>query len=146
MTRINVGIAPTNLPDELLLADRYNLVVTYREIKRLPYFKRTLKDQTSPSEFTLGKGHIKFFMTRLRYAKERYQRLKEEAELRGFMVTDFSQNFDGLGEDEEEWKPGIEDRKIIQERICQRVRESRKKVWHYYGRQITKEEVVEMLE
>jgi hypothetical protein len=139
MTRINVGIAPTNLPDELLLAE-------LREIKRLPYFKRTLKDQTSPSEFTLGKGHIKFFMTRLRYAKERYKRLREEAERRGFCVTDFSQNFEGLGEDEEEWKPGTEDRKIIQERICQRVRESKKKVWHYYGRRITKEEVVEMLE
>ena len=83
MTRINVGIEPTNLPDELLLAE-------LREIKRLPYFKRTLKDQTSPSEFTLGKGHIKFFMTRLRYARERYKRLKEEAEKRGFMVTDFS--------------------------------------------------------
>jgi len=102
MTRINVGIAPTNLPDELLLADRYNLIITYREIKRLPYFKRTIKDQTPPSEFTLGKGHIKFFMTRLRYAKERYKILKEEAERRGFMVTDFSQNFEGLGEDEEE--------------------------------------------
>jgi hypothetical protein len=80
------------------------------------------------------------------YSKERYQRLREEAERRGFCVTDFSQNFEGLGEDEEEWKPGTEDRKIIQERICQRVRESRKKVWHYYGRRITKEEVVEMLE
>jgi hypothetical protein len=137
MTRINVGIEPTNLPDELLLADRYNLVVTYREIKRLPYFKRTLKDQTSPPEFTLGKGHIKFFMTRLRYAKKR---LKEEAERRGFRVTDFSQNFDGLGEDEEEeWGPGVKDKEKIIERISQRVRESKKKCWHYYGRRITKE-------
>ena len=138
MTRINVGIEPTNLPDELLLAE-------LREIKRLPYFKRTMKDQTSPSEFTLGKGHIKFFMTRLRYARERYQRLKEEAERRGFMVTDFSQNFDGLGEDEEEWWPGVKDKEKIIERISQRVRESKKKCWHYYGRRITKEEVVGML-
>ena len=139
MTRINVGIAPTNLPDELLLAE-------LREIKRLPYFKRTLKDQTPPPEFTLGKGHIKFFMTRLRYARERYQRLKEEAERRGFRVTDFSQNFDGLGEDEEDkWRPGIKDKEKIIERISQRVRESKKKCWHYYGRRITKEEVVEML-
>lgn len=138
MTRINVGIEPTNLPDELLLAE-------LREIKRLPYFKRTLKDQTPPPEFTLGKGHIKFFMTRLRYARERYKRLKEEAERRGFMVTDFSQNFDGLGEDEEEWWPEVKDREKIIERISQRVRESKKKCWHYYGRRITKEEVMEML-
>jgi hypothetical protein len=32
-----VGIEPLNLPDELLLAE-------LREIKRLPYFKRALKD------------------------------------------------------------------------------------------------------
>jgi deoxyribonuclease (pyrimidine dimer) len=139
MTRINVGIAPTNLPDELLLAE-------LREIKRLPYFKRTLKDQTPPQEFTLGKGHIKFFMTRLRYAKERYRRLKEEAERRGFMVTDFSQNFDGLGENEEEWWPEVKDKEKIIERIIQRVRESKKKCWHYYGKRITKEEVMRRLE
>ena len=97
MTRINVGIEPTNLPDELLLADRYNSVVTYREIKRLPYFKRTLKDQTSPPEFTLGKGHIKFFMTRLRYARERYQRLKEEDEW-GSGVKDNKPKSEGIQE------------------------------------------------
>lgn len=145
MTRINVGIEPTNLPDELLLAVRYNLIITYREIKRLPYFKRTLKDQTPPKEFTLGKGHIKFFMTRLRYAKERYTRLKEEAEQRGFTVTDFSQNFDGFGKDEVEWRPEVKDKEIIIERISQRVRESKKKCWHYYGRRITKEEVISQL-
>ena len=85
-------------------------------------------------------------MTRLRYARERYKRLKEEAERREFMVTDFSQNFEGLGEDEEdEWRTGIKDKEKIIERISQRVRESKKKCWHYYGRRITKEEVVEML-
>lgn len=140
MTRINVGIEPWKLPDELLLADRYNLIITYREIKRLPYFKRTLKDQTSPSGFTLGKGHIKFFMSRLRFAKERYRRLREEAERRGFDVTDFSQNFEGvdLGAD---YCPSETDRALIIERICQRVRESRKVWWHYYGKRVTKEEV-----
>ena len=71
--------------------------------------------------------------------------MREEAERRGFRVTDFSQNFEGLGENEEEWRPGIKDKEKIIERICQRVRESKKKCWHYYGRRITKEEVVEML-
>jgi hypothetical protein len=107
--------------------------------------KNKCGDRTN--EFTLGKGHIKFFMTRLKYAKKRYQRLKEEEERRGFMVTDFSQNFDGLGEDEEEeWGPGVKDKEKIIERISQRVRESKKKCWHYYGRRITKEEVMRRLE
>ena len=137
MTRINVGIEPWKLPDELLLAE-------LREIKRLPYFKRTLKDQTSPPNFTLGKGHIKFFMSRLRFAKERYERLREEAEKRGFDVTDFSQNFEGvdLGAD---YNPSENDRSQIVQRICQRVRESRKVWWHYYGKRITKEEVIDRI-
>ena len=137
MTRINVGIEPWKLPDELLLAE-------LREIKRLPYFKRTLKDQTSPSGFTLGKGHIKFFMSRLVFAKERYIRLRQEAEKRGFDVTDFSQNFDGidLGTD---YNPSENDRALIIERIHQRVRESKKVWWHYYGKRITKEEVIDRI-
>lgn len=137
MTRINVGIEPWKLPDELLLAE-------LREIKRLPYFKRTLKDQTSPPSFTLGKGHIKFFMSRLRFAKERYGRLREEAERRGFDITDFSQNFDGidLGAD---YNPSENDRSQIVQRICQRVRESKKVWWHYYGKRITKEEVIDRI-
>ena len=134
MTRINVGIEPWKLPDELLLAE-------LREIKRLPYFKRTLKDQTSPESFTLGKGHIKFFMSRIGFAKERYKRLREEAEIRGFDVLDFSQNFEGvdLGED---WEPEEQDRDLIIERICQRVKESKKVWWHYYRKRETKEEVI----
>ena len=137
MTRINVGIEPWKLPDELLLAE-------LREIKRLPYFKRTLKDQISPPSFTLGKGHIKFFMSRLRFAKERYARLREEAEKRGFDVTDFSQNFEGLdlGTD---YNPSENDRSQIVQRICQRVRESRKVWWHYYGKRVTKEEVIDRI-
>ena len=50
MTRINVGIEPWKLPDELLLADRYNLVVTYREIKR-PIFQTYLKRSNLSSQF-----------------------------------------------------------------------------------------------
>ena len=137
MTRINVGIEPWKLPDELLLAE-------LREIKRLPYFKRTLKDQTSPPCFCLGKGHIKFFLGRLVFAKKRYQRLREEAEKRGFDVLDFSQNFYGINLGEE-WEPTETDRTIITQRICQRVRESKKRWWHYYGKRITREEVIERI-
>jgi hypothetical protein len=137
MTRVNVGIEPENLPDELLLAE-------LREIKRLPYFKVHCKDPQVPECFTLGKGHIKFFLPRLRYIKERYQRLREEAGLRGFTVTDFSRNFEGLdlGND---WKPEEQDRDLIIERIKERVLNGKKKIWHYYGRRITKEEVLDLL-
>lgn len=137
MTRINVGIDTWKLPDELLLAE-------LREIKRLPYFKRTLKDQTPPPTFTLGKGHIKFFLPHLLFVKNRYQRLREEALRRGFDVIDFSQNFEGLdlGTD---YSPTETDRSLIIQRICQRVMESKKIWWHYYGNRISKEEACKLI-
>ena len=137
MTRINVGIEPGCLLDELLLAE-------LREIKRLPWFKRNCKNQNSPTNFTLGKGHIKFFLPRLRYAKLRYERLKEEAEIRGFRVTDFSTNFSGIDLGEW-WEPVENDREIIIERITERVKASRKRYWHYYGKRVTAEEVIKRI-
>ena len=137
MTRINVGIRPENLPDELLLAE-------LREIKRLPWFKRNCKDKNSPSKFTLGKGHIKFFLPRLHYAKSRYELLKKEAEIRGFEVTDFSMNFNNLDLGEY-WKPEEKDKELIIQRISEKVMESKKIWWHYYRKRITKEEVIEKI-
>ena len=135
MTRINVGIGVKNLPDELLLAE-------LREIKRLPYFKVKCKNPDIPKEFTLGKGHIKFFLDKLRFAKDRYLRLKEEATERGFCVTDFSSNFEDL---EGDWWPKERDTEMIKERIIERIMGSKKKTWHYYGKRITQEEAIEKI-
>lgn len=57
MTRINVGIPPKDLNTKHLIAE-------HREIKRVPNLikKGRLKSSNIPSNFTLGAGHIKFFM------------------------------------------------------------------------------------
>ena len=85
MTRINVGIEPSELPDAQLLAE-------HREIKRIPNaVAKGRCDLTKiPDQFTLGKGHVCFFYDKLKYLLVRYRKLHKEAKRRGFNVTDFS--------------------------------------------------------
>lgn len=86
MTRINVGIRATELPDRLLLAE-------LREIKRIPNVisKGNYRMENIPEQFTLGTGHVKFFYNKLEYLLERYNELRDEAIGRGFNVSDFSE-------------------------------------------------------
>ena len=60
MTRVNTGISPFELPTKLLLAE-------LREIKRIPNLVKSGKFSLigQPPEFTLGKGHVKFFYDKL---------------------------------------------------------------------------------
>ncbi len=88
MTRINVGIHPTELPDKLLIAE-------HREITRIPNNlrngKATLKN--IPEKFTLGTGHVKFFYNKVKYLYHRYILLYNECVSRGFNITDKSASF-----------------------------------------------------
>lgn len=56
MTRINVGVDPSELNTKMLIAE-------HREIKRIPNViksgRYSLTNQ--PKKFTLGTGHVKFF-------------------------------------------------------------------------------------
>lgn len=121
MTRINVGIPPEDLHDKHLLAE-------HREIKRIPNIiasgRANIKD--IPKEFTLGKGHVKFFYNKIFYLAVRYNQLHKECIKRGFNVTDYSSAFNGTWPSEGppgtvHWKPSEEDIALIKERIAQRL-------------------------
>lgn len=88
MTRINTGIHPSELPDKLLLAE-------HREIKRIPncIAKGRFSLAGIPEEFTLGKGHVKFFYDKLGYLAKRYESLFDECKARGFNATFFGDAF-----------------------------------------------------
>lgn len=68
MTRINT-IPPNKLCDSHLIAE-------YREILRV--FKLAKHDETAPKEFTLGRGHVKFFFNKLQYVHDRFNLLRQE--------------------------------------------------------------------
>lgn len=91
MTRINAGIHPLELCNKHLLAE-------HREIKRIPNIIKSGKADlvNIPEEFTLGKGHVKFFYNKLLYLKKRYIEIYNELKRRDFNVTYFGDSFNDL--------------------------------------------------
>ena len=123
MTRINVGVFPSELSDKHLLAE-------HREIKRIPNTiksgKAIVKD--IPTQFTLGTGHVKFFYNKLLYLKNRYISLYEECIKRGFNVTNYIAAWDDLpSELMQDYTPLAQDRAIVLERIEARLEAMDKK-------------------
>jgi hypothetical protein len=90
MTRINVGIPVRMLSDKHLIAE-------HREIKRIPNHLRKHGEKCLndiPHRFTLGKGHVKFFLDKGMYTYGRYIRIYKECISRGFKVTDYRAAWD----------------------------------------------------
>lgn len=91
MTRINVGVLPSELSDKHLLAE-------HREIKRIPNMVASGKAKIEgiPEKFTLGKGHVKFFYNKLEWLHYRYQEIYKECLKRGFNVSNYNAAFNGI--------------------------------------------------
>ena len=139
--RLNVGIAPESLTDEQLFAES-------RELKMLPsYFERygMLSFSKAPERFTLGKGHILFFAFKPTYTLTRYKKVLAECRNRNINVKDESFRWGVYGDmcdefEEEEWM-----RKILVERICEKIDMSPKKYFHYHHQVISKKDAKNML-
>ena len=145
MTRINSAIPVENLTDEHLLAE-------HREIKRLPHcFIEAIKSGSIyriPDKFTLGPGHVTFFLNKMAFCLDRYNKIYGECIARGFDVKNFAENWDGFenGPDYFQWyEPTAEERQLLIERISTRIRESNKPYWHYCGDMISQEEAINLL-
>lgn len=117
MTRINLGVKPSELCNKHLLAE-------HREIKRIPNVIKSGRYslENIPKHFTLGKGHVKFFYNKLLFLKNRYISLYNECIKRGFKVSDYSSSFDGLPKElMHNYALRKGDRKIIVQRINQKL-------------------------
>jgi len=117
MTRINAGIPPKQLTDKHLMAE-------HRELKRIPNVvsRGRYNLKTAPAEFTLGKGHVSFFYTRLGYLKERYIELHNECRARGFNVQSYVSSWDGVpAELMGGYTPTEEAIRLVSERIKDRL-------------------------
>lgn len=81
MTRINV-VPVKELVDQHLLAE-------HRELTRIPNCVNSgkISDVGIPSEYTLGTGHVKFFVNKLVWLRKRYDDLHQECLSRGFNVS-----------------------------------------------------------
>ena len=121
MTRINAFIAPSELTDKHLLAE-------HREIKRIPNTVKSgkAKIENIPEQFTLGKGHVKFFYNKLAWLYYRYNNIYDECIKRGFNVQYYGEAWDDLPPKlNKDWQPPESEicriRGIITERIENRL-------------------------
>lgn len=139
MTRINSAIEPKCLTDEHLLAE-------HREIKRICTFANR-QYKNLPKEFTLGKGHVLFFVDKPFFTWKRYVSLYYECIRRGFNVEDYGNNWLVYPEFkyEVEYTPTEKERDLLIERITDRLVNTKKPYWHYYGKRINKEEAISLL-
>jgi len=144
MTRINSAIHVRCLTDEHLVAE-------HREIKRLPFCLyeaiRTGSVKQIPNKFVLGNGHVKFFLNKMLFCRLRYRSIYVECHLRHFNVKDYEENFVYGVPDEYQgyYTPTDDERRMLIERITDRIMHSNKKTWHYYGQPISKEAAVRLL-
>lgn len=145
MTRINSNLNPKLLSNEHLLAE-------HREIKRLPtiYSKNVESYRTRqlPKEFTLGTGHVLFFINKPDFTLNRYKLLYEECRSRGFEVDDYSDNwkiYDIYPIKIEHYIPSEKDINLIKYRIKDRISESKKDIYHHHKNILTKKETIDLL-
>lgn len=117
MTRINVGIPPSELTNKHLIAE-------HREIKRIPncIAKGKYNMDGIPDEFKLGKGHVKFFYNKLFYLKLRYEKLYNECNKRGFNVQNYINAWDNVPDNlMGNYHPNSKDVEIITKRINEKL-------------------------
>lgn len=145
MTRINSAINVLNLTDEHLLAE-------HREIKRIPsvYSKHNNKNKIIPQKFTLGAGHVLFFINKPFFTILRYKQLYEECLKRNFKVENYIDNWDVYenvknGHILNDHASSMEEYHLLLDRITERITNTKKPYWHYYGNVISKEDAVTLL-
>ena len=118
MTRINVGVDPSELNTKMLIAE-------HREIKRIPNCIKSgrYSMENQPKSFTLGIGHVKFFYDKILYLRNRYKRIHSECVRRGFDVQNFGDSFANIPERlMNDYIETESDRKMILERIALRLK------------------------
>lgn len=144
MTRINMGIKVQSLTDEHLLAE-------HREIKRLPgYYRDSLRSGSInrvPKKFSLGKGHVLFFVDKPAYTLKRYKQVYRECLRRGFSVQDYSDNWDVYPVElfSRSTRATNKTKQLLTERISLRILESTKTAFHYYGDRLSKKSAITLL-
>lgn len=127
MVRINL-VDPSELTDQHLIAEHNEILMLCGCLRRALNSKRGVTG--IPSEFTLGKGHIKFFFDKGLYLHKRFEDIQEEMKIRDFNPKKaFPRELwpDHLYND---WQPSFVDCYIVQDRIEQRI--AQKPGWYKF--------------
>ena len=123
MTRINL-VPPEELSDQHLVAEYREIFMVGSSLQRSlrsPNWEKTKK--SIPKQFTLNKGHVKFFYDKGKYLSERYDELIKEMKRRQ-MSPDSLRIFKKEQWPDElfnSWKPNDYDLKVIRKRITTKI-------------------------
>jgi hypothetical protein len=103
------------------------LLAEHREIIRIPnqVVSGKLKtDKPIPDSFKLGSGHVRFFIDKQLYLKNRYNELYEECLKRGYNVQNYSECWENVPTKlMNDYSPTKEDIQKIETRIRERLLE-----------------------
>lgn len=127
MVRINL-VDPKELTDQHLIAEHNEILMLCGCFQKSLGSKNGIRD--IPQDFTLGKGHIKFFYDKGHYLFLRFTRIQAEMKRRGFKSRKrfpthlwFAQYFGS-------WTPTVQDIDTVRERI--RTKIAMKPKWYKY--------------
>jgi deoxyribonuclease (pyrimidine dimer) len=137
MVRINL-FEPRKLSDQHLVAEYDEILMLLGYVRKYPKLGKI------PEKYCLGKGHMLFFKNKLQYLKMRHELLKKEMRNRGFatnVTIDLSEFPKPLIND---WKPSLEDKKIIKARIIDRLKK-RPGFYRYHGRKAMPGHLIELI-
>lgn len=96
----------------------------------------------------MGTGHVTFFLDKFAFSMTRYMEIHNECEQRGFNVPDYSPLWKVVERNScwRNYEPTEEERKLLVERISERIQNSSKEFFfHYFGERMTKEQAIELL-
>ena len=148
MTRINLHMPIAQMTNEHIFAE-------YREMSRVPntVIKRLHKTplhkliKEVPKEFKMGTGHVKYFYDKLLYLKKRHYDLHDAVISNGYKLSEDLRNvWDQdlpieLMNDINPDKP----KKILIDRIIERILSAKEGFYHYKGSEINKDNYCDSL-
>ena len=134
MTRINL-VPPEELSDQHLVAEYREIFMVGSSLQRSlrsPNWEKTKK--SIPKQFTLNKGHVKFFYDKGKYLSERYDELIKEMKrrqmspdpLRIFKKEQWPDDLFNT------WRPNDYDLKVVRTRIEMKIK--LKPDWYKWNR------------
>jgi deoxyribonuclease (pyrimidine dimer) len=127
LVRINL-VKPCLLSDQHLIAEKNEIGMLFGYVRKYP----AIKPNEIPRNYTLSRGHIKFFKNKLLYLYNRELLIRKEMNNRGFKCGKLLDlkcyNKEHLGD----WKPKKSDYIIIIDRIGERL--LLKPEWYRYNK------------
>jgi len=137
MVRVNL-LNPKNLTDQHLMAEYYEILMLSTYIKKHPSLDNI------PKEYILSKGHMRFFKDKIKYLKNRHDKIVREMKKRGFKPKK-SFSLKGFKKTAlKDWKPNIKDKKLIKKRIIERIN-LKPEFYKYYKKPRTKSFLVSLI-